>query len=587
MSSRSQIESFFRTLLMGDFEQEQNTYAQVIGGLLSLIPILDQVLDARDISGSIYNINKKGGFGKASTDDIVNFGFAAFGAVPTVGSAFKTIFKPMWKQRRAAKGAVSGGLQAIESMLGMKKGGAITWVRKELLGKWAARTQEAIVIANGALDTCIQFCSTIAGLKGWKDWLVPDSIQTMAGDMVPSLKSLRGNIAAPMERASREIREMLEDLIGEQAAAVVMAAGQRATQASVIPGTRSRSGHNAAALKPQGHIPSRQKPKNTGSTATTNTGKGAGSKFSNMQNTAGAVIDLTNAILGVSGEHIADYVCLNKFGWGGKAWTAHDAGTTGKWSKNPSKDTVGKLSRGGKPKTLHTLYKLTDGSNGTGLDAVWRAEGQNQGKPYAIVEAKASADEDARKFGRIKKTGRQPSIASKLGVSGAVDPSELLEPIENTGAGSGKPKAGGKPSGGKPSAHSSAGKPKAAATTPPTSGTAPAAGGAPAAAGKPGKEVIVQMSSLWIDNNLDRAVSLSTAGDIRRRGYSRHLFFSPLYHPCAEQHAEAHLRGLPESDHKDHDALHYDEAAVKKAVNKRKESLRKKHGNLPSLTAEA
>jgi hypothetical protein len=36
------------------------------------------------------------------------------------------------------------------------------------------------------------------------------------------------------------------------------------------------------------------------------------------------------------------------------------------------------------------LYKLTDGANGTGIDSVWRAEGHNDGKPYAIVEAKAS-----------------------------------------------------------------------------------------------------------------------------------------------------------------------------------------------------
>jgi hypothetical protein len=582
--NRSDIESFFRTLILGDFEENQNTAGQIVGGLISLIPVLDQVLDARDISGTLFRINKQGGFQNATTDQIVNLGFAAFGAIPEVGSAFKTVFKPLWKERRAAKGVVRGGVQAVESLLGMKKGGAVTWIRKELIGKWGARTQEAVSATNMALDASIELLQFIATASGWKDWLIPDSIQELAKEMLPGLKKLRSQIGTYITRASNELREFLEDILGEQAAAIVMAAGQRAAQASVVPGTRPKGGHNAAALKPAGKLPIRQKPNKTGSTPTTKTGKGAGPVTGKVQNTAGKIIDLTNAILGVSGEHIADYICLNKFGWGGKAWTEHDKGAAGKWSKKPTKDIVGKLSRGGSPKTLHALYKLSDGSNGTGLDAVWRADGNNGGKPYAIVEAKASAEEDAKKFGRIKKSGKQPSIASKLGVSGAIDPSELLEPLD-PGGGSGKPKGGGKPkSGGKPTVTNSAAKPKATTPASPTSGT-PAAGSVTPTTGS-SKEIIVQMSEEWILKNLVSAVGASVRDDILLRGYSRHLFFSPLYHPCAEQHAEARLKGLPDTAHKDHDAFHYDESIVKSAVNKRKASLRKKHGNLPSLKAE-
>ena len=79
--SRANIESFFRTLLMGDFEEDQNFAAQLVGGLISLIPVLDQVMDVRDVSGSLYNINARGGFKNASTDQIVNFGFSAFGVI--------------------------------------------------------------------------------------------------------------------------------------------------------------------------------------------------------------------------------------------------------------------------------------------------------------------------------------------------------------------------------------------------------------------------------------------------------------------------------------------------------------------------
>ncbi|MFT3721042.1 hypothetical protein [Pseudorhodoferax sp.] len=577
--NRKDIEGFFRTLLLGDFEEgQQNTSAMIVGGLISMIPVLDQVLDVRDIAGSIYRVNNKGGFDKATTDDVVTVAFAAFGAVPAVGSAFKTAFKPMWNNRRAAKGMVQGGMKAIESMLGLGKGGAVTWVRKEVLGKWAGRTQEAIAKANEALEAVISLNRTIANLKGWKDWLVPDSIQALARALLPGLTSMRGKLAAPLERGSREIRELLEDLLGERAAAVVMAVGQRAVPASAIPGTRPRNGHNAAALKPKGNAPARQKPKTTGPSPTTEVKPGAGSKHSGVQAT-GTLIDIGNAVLGVSGEHIADYICAKKFGWG-KGWKEHDAGNQGRWSSKPDKDTVGKLSKGGSPKVAHALYKLTDGANGTGIDAVWRAEGHNGGKPYAIVEAKASADEDGPKFMRRKNNTRKPSVASKLGVSGAVDPSQLLEPLDDAGSasagGKGKP-GGGKPGGGKPGA----GKPKA------TTGTGNSASGTSQSAGaRPSKSILVQMSREWIRENLESAVG-SLAADIRRRGYTRHLFFSPLYHPCAERHAEARLKGEAAATHADHDAIHYTESEIKIAVNKRKASLRGKYGPLPSLSQES
>nr|WP_240997855.1 hypothetical protein [Pseudomonas viridiflava] len=86
---------------------------------------------------------------------------------------------------------------------------------------------------------------------------------------------------------------------------------------------------------------------------------------------------ILNEGLGVSGEHIADYICAVEFGWG-KDWDGHDKGSDGKWLEGlPSGSKLGKLSAGGNPKASHVLYKLTDGANGTGIDAVWRANPAN------------------------------------------------------------------------------------------------------------------------------------------------------------------------------------------------------------------
>lgn len=378
--SRADVESFFRTLLLGDFDENQNSAALVVGGLLGLIPILDQVLDARDITGSLFKINQAGGFKNASTDQVVSFGFAAFGAIPEVGSVFKGVFKPLYKQRKAAKGAVHGGLHALEVMLGMKKGGALTWIRKELIGKWGPRTRDAIATANAALAATIELTEFLATASGWKDWLVPDSIQALARQLLPGLKALRGSLDAPIQRASNEIREFLEDLLGEQAAAVVMAVGQTAAAGSAVPGSRTRAGHNAAAAHGGGSassskiVPARQGKQEVQGKPKTQAKRDGGAISIAVQGTAKALKNLANQEKGLIGEHIVDYHELKRLGGG---WQ-HDQ-EKGNWS--PA--TVKKLNCDHRPVNLalHDLGKV----NHAGIDAVWQ-----HGDDLTVTEAKAS-----------------------------------------------------------------------------------------------------------------------------------------------------------------------------------------------------
>jgi hypothetical protein len=101
---------------------------------------------------------------------------------------------------------------------------------------------------------------------------------------------------------------------------------------------------------------------------------------------------------------------------------------------------------------------------------------------------------------------------------------------------------------------------------------------------------MVQMSHEWIFENIRSAVADDVADEIRlnrQRCYSRHLFFSPLYHPCALKHAESLLTRASEAEHRDHEAFHYTEVQVKAAVNKRKAAMRRRHGNLQTLAHES
>jgi hypothetical protein len=248
------------------------------------------------------------------------------------------------------------------------------------------------------------------------------------------------------------------------------------------------------------------------------------------------------------------------FGWG-RDGDGHDKGARGLWLKGkPNASNLGKLSKGGFPKEPNVLYKLTDPANGSGIDAIWRADPEtNSGKKFAIVEAKASKDEDGPKFMRKPGSRRKPVITSKLGVNGIGDVSELLEPIEPPAA----------------SVLQHSGKRSAVPQTTTVS------------AGK--EKIIVQMSTQWIRKNIPPAVKGLQLQEMVMRSYSRHLFFSPIYHLSLspKEHGEALLTQSDESTHRIHKAFHYNELEVSTAVNKKKRLLQRRHGKTKNLELES
>ena len=242
-------------------------------------------------------------------------------------------------------------------------------------------------------------------------------------------------------------------------------------------------------------------------------------------------------------------------------------GMQGEWKEMPSKTFPGKLNEASR---LNPLFALN--AHGTGIDAVWKVQmgdPHNGGKPYAIVESKASIVGKAP-----KNASRKPGVKGKLldnakRIRDAALPKseELLEPDTSEGsdsAGAGKPggKPGGKGGGGKPSGGKQA-QPKR---------DAPSAGISPASKSSGAEQPLVQMSHRWIGKNLFSAVGRVLEVDIKQFGYSRHLFYTPFYLPSAAEHEKALLedeRGKPEK-HANHDisSTHrHDEQEVKAAVN--------------------
>lgn len=374
MSLVSNCTKFLEDLIMGDFNEDQMVSAQIIGGLISLIPVVDQVMDVRDVSGSLYRINKHGGFAKATIDQKIYLGFAAFGVVPEVGSAFKTVFKPLYKERKALKGAVNSGVAMIERMLSKKKGGALAWVKAL---DWAGNTQAAIAQANLALESCIALLDYIA----IGHWWCPDHLEQLARDVSPGIKKMRGQLAGPIREASGYIKAFVTELLGEHAAAVVMAV---ASNAGSIP----RGGHHGTAPRAasgNSHLRVADKPRLNGRTTT-------GKIASVVQRTAFEAYKALNfAAKGLMGEHIVDHHVIEQKGWG-LSWNRHDM------IGGPGKKAAGWQSQYRKLNDNEIpLYLCTPSAHvlTNGIDSLWLTN-RAVPKQYAVVEAKANMSPAAK-----------------------------------------------------------------------------------------------------------------------------------------------------------------------------------------------
>lgn len=533
---------FLKSLILGDFVEEQPVSAQVVGGLIALIPVVQQVMNARDVSGILFRINRKGGFAKATRDDYMGLGFAALAVLPEAGSVFKMVFKPLWKERRLAGAALRTGMEMIERMLGMAKGGAVKWIKAL---EWGALAEQAITGVNAALDAMQEMLEYLAE----PHWWVPDALAEVAKDALPGVQAMKGKIAEPLAKGVEAIHQFVNDLLGEDGAAMAMAVvavvassstkvhgKAEATAATHAQADRAASEpHPTAGSKPHPAEPATPKPAEKSESkphpevqehAVQTTDVGAeGAPTRSSKPTRKDFPNLTTTIQGIVGEHIVDYHCLEDKAWG-HGWTRHDDGSAGRWEVSPlsSLTATGKVNDG-----THLVQLALQGPRGRGIDGLWRKKATGPEK-YAVVEAKCY-------FNPLQPLGKMlTDVMDKDAYDNYLEAKRQAKAAKAGGAASVKNK------------RLQAGAAESSATA------------SPAAVKKPAKDVM-QMSHLWIEHRL-RSYGNAVFHDARipfgaSFNYSRHVMLVSI--PNMVSHLEAIEKAvgagklLPdEADHRGH-----------------------------------
>ncbi len=143
-------------VLAGDFNSDPSLGQIVVRGAISMIPVVDQVLDLQDICAGLYMLIWKGG-----ADDPMVWAVIAItiiGCIPAAGSAVKTVLKIVWNSTgKVAIGAL------FEVLNGMGKGNAFKFL-EQLSGRLLALGQQVAQQLQRILQRIIELLRSVAQL---------------------------------------------------------------------------------------------------------------------------------------------------------------------------------------------------------------------------------------------------------------------------------------------------------------------------------------------------------------------------------------------------------------------------------------
>jgi hypothetical protein len=404
------------SFLKGD---NNSPWAILAETVIGCVPILGQIVDARDIIKGLVEVAGA----PASPLAWFNLITALIGLIPGAGDAVKRSLR-----------SVKSGVTHIDELLDM--------IRRLYKGDPEKALREALDL--GALR---KHLNTILDN--------PNLTKHLGPEVRRGIDNIQANLNRQFDAFKREVDGWLAK--GRKTSTDGQPGTPHPGTPPAKPNTTARAGTN--------NRPSQ------GNSASTNTPNAATQRTARFKT-------LAQKVLGVMGEHMADYHCQDVKGWGANSKMQHDQNGINR----------AKLNDGG-----HLIPLWPCIPRGRGIDAVWKSGGR---KPYAIIEAKASYDPTK-------------SLKALLGEAG--------DKTERGGAASGSGSGRG---GGAGRRGGSAGPTTIRQTN--------------------GK--VTQMGHGWVGARLQRAVGATSADwPVLRDGgkavYSRHVLFFSI--PQAVAHAEA------------------------------------------------
>jgi predicted transcriptional regulator len=209
-------------IIAGNFDNRPKSTSQtIVAGIISMVPGIDQVMDVRDILGSLFLMSDKSG---RTLDNTVELAFTLVGLVPTVGSAGRMGLRLLYDGKGVTK--------AVAHLNAVGYGNALAWLKKTRIDSLKSAAFAAAEKALKLLDDVA--ASLTKANKGVKDYLIPDNVVTAAQALARTARKTWGEVKGSVDNAFKTIQAKIDNVLGT-AKKPVQPAVTRTTNTSAKP----------------------------------------------------------------------------------------------------------------------------------------------------------------------------------------------------------------------------------------------------------------------------------------------------------------------------------------------------------------
>ncbi|MCG8535285.1 MAG: hypothetical protein MI808_09330 [Pseudomonadales bacterium] len=188
--------------VQGDFNEDPTAGQIITNAVITAIPVVDQVADARDLAASVKAL-----LWDKRHDDFevwLAFFFTLIGLVPSVGSLLKGVLKLVWKGAK---------LDAILRVFNaFAKGNGVAWLKQLRAGGLREYSKQAAELGKKVLDNVsATLREAMEYIPSWAG-----GIYQRMSDLLAELAIIRSKIEDVFNKITLGMEEKLDDLLKEK-----------------------------------------------------------------------------------------------------------------------------------------------------------------------------------------------------------------------------------------------------------------------------------------------------------------------------------------------------------------------------------
>ncbi|MEN8408910.1 hypothetical protein ABFP33_02900 [Acinetobacter bereziniae] len=192
-------------MLKGDFNKSPTMSQVIVSGLVSMIPVVDQVCDIRDLIANLIDLSEESGKTK---ENYMALALTAFGVIPEIGSAMKTIVKAV-KVKEVTKKTIIKTMEGFESIFTKLKINSPwgkspeTWLRSK---PWKTMGTKAFDALKASIDRLLDAINGLLSRVG-------GSLKIMLEKFKVGITNTKSSIKKYIDELCEDIQKRFQDLL--------------------------------------------------------------------------------------------------------------------------------------------------------------------------------------------------------------------------------------------------------------------------------------------------------------------------------------------------------------------------------------